>query len=320
MLNIAPIRLLKGCHPSTGDTGSGCFLNVCSYLQGDKVITDRPTSVSAALRAPLIILNDLLPDAERQALLPFVHRAMLTGAQHRLQDTVDALSAFGQLAHDLAEIGSMLGRKVSIPSRADLWTRHSAAVRSGLTDNFADEVAFALKNVLKMLGDGMWRDRINYVKAPTLEDYTVDASPTNSFVRHHSREIAEVAVEKIVVALDKALPSDMEPRPIVAVRAALLVEVSKEWGDKPLPRSKDEHLFVHHDHNMTAKAMLAVMEMAMPAHLLKGCTYDEFLIGMDFSKDLGPKDIYAEWSPGKPAAVKKNTPHGPIKSHKPLYI
>jgi hypothetical protein len=82
MLNIQPIKLLAGCHQHTGQTGQGCFLNVCSYLQGDHVITDKPSSVHAGLRKPIMALNDFAPsDEQRQRLVPFVHRAMLTGGK-----------------------------------------------------------------------------------------------------------------------------------------------------------------------------------------------------------------------------------------------
>ncbi len=312
MLNIQPIRLLKGCHPTTGDTGSGCFLNVCSYLQGDKVITDNPTSVNGHLRAPLVILNDLLPDVARQALLPFVHRAMLTGAEHRSYDTVNSLMLLAELVGDLQGIVYDVGAKVDAPSRRSFEEWADTAMRHGDPHILSDNVAHALKNVLKAVRD-VARVRVQRYEGFSLNDYRV-GRPGPEMGTYRKMDVIEVAVEKIVAALDKALPNDVEPRPIVAARAALLVEVKKEWGDRPLPQSSAE-LCHQNKHDIwgvnpfksgaDAKAMLAFMESMMLAHPMT-----PMYIGVDFAKDAF-----------KPvAAPKKNTPKGPLKLHKPLFI
>lgn len=40
MINIEPIKLLRGQHKDTATTGQGCFMNVIAYLNGDPQITD----------------------------------------------------------------------------------------------------------------------------------------------------------------------------------------------------------------------------------------------------------------------------------------
>lgn len=78
MLNIEPIKLLSGSHVDTAQTGSGCFMNVIAYLNGEPQITDESPCVCRAIRRPAIWINDFLNDSERHLLLPFVQRAMGT--------------------------------------------------------------------------------------------------------------------------------------------------------------------------------------------------------------------------------------------------
>ncbi len=75
---IKPIKLLKGSHEETGATGSGCMMNVISYLQNEPVITDAPRGVDPGIRRICISINDFMEDGERQQLTPFVFRAMNT--------------------------------------------------------------------------------------------------------------------------------------------------------------------------------------------------------------------------------------------------
>ncbi|CAE6839163.1 hypothetical protein [Paraburkholderia nemoris] len=78
MLNIEPIKLLSGSHGDTAQTGSGCFMNVIAYLNGEPQITDESPCVCRSIRKPAIWINDFLNDSERHLLLPFVQRAMGT--------------------------------------------------------------------------------------------------------------------------------------------------------------------------------------------------------------------------------------------------
>lgn len=76
---IKPIKLLEGSHSDTGETGSGCFMNVIAYLNGEPQITDESPCVCRSIRAVAIWANDAAQDDQtRQRLLPFIHRAMGT--------------------------------------------------------------------------------------------------------------------------------------------------------------------------------------------------------------------------------------------------
>lgn len=73
---LKPIKLLRGNHTNTGVTGQGCFMNVASYLNGDTIVTDRPTCVCPLVRSVAVWVNDLMEDGERDALLAFIERAL----------------------------------------------------------------------------------------------------------------------------------------------------------------------------------------------------------------------------------------------------
>jgi hypothetical protein len=73
---IKPIQLLKGSHEDTAKTGSGCFMNVIAYLNGEPQITDASTCVCVTIRQPVIWFNDWLKDDERHELIPYIERAM----------------------------------------------------------------------------------------------------------------------------------------------------------------------------------------------------------------------------------------------------
>lgn len=76
-LNIQPIRLLKGSHADTASTGSGSFMNVISYLNGEPQITDESPCVAPILRSIYVRINDFFAsNGWAQDLIPFIPRAM----------------------------------------------------------------------------------------------------------------------------------------------------------------------------------------------------------------------------------------------------
>ena len=80
---IAPIKLLAGTHSDTAQTGSGCFMNVIAYLNGEDQITDQSSCVCVTVRPLAILLNDTLTDAERPRMIPFIERAMGSATSDR---------------------------------------------------------------------------------------------------------------------------------------------------------------------------------------------------------------------------------------------
>jgi hypothetical protein len=71
---IKPIELLSGSHSDAGKTGRGCLMNVVSYLNGDRTITDRPACACPVITHIAIYANDFFNDADRHLLLPFIPR------------------------------------------------------------------------------------------------------------------------------------------------------------------------------------------------------------------------------------------------------
>jgi len=100
---IEPIKLLKGSHSDTAQTGRGCFMNVVAFLNGEAQITDQSPCVCAYIRPLAIWLNDYLRDDERAQLVPFVERAM--GSATSDEKTMAARRALVvELANDMAAI------------------------------------------------------------------------------------------------------------------------------------------------------------------------------------------------------------------------
>jgi hypothetical protein len=75
-MNIPQVKLLKGSHSDTGQTGVGCFMNVIAYLNNEPVITDQSECVCFVMRPLAIWANDWMTDEERPQLLPFILRAL----------------------------------------------------------------------------------------------------------------------------------------------------------------------------------------------------------------------------------------------------
>ena len=75
-MNIPQVKLLRGSHVETGQTGQGCFMNVIAYLNNEATITDQSECVCFVMRPLAIWANDWMTDAERPQLLPFILRAM----------------------------------------------------------------------------------------------------------------------------------------------------------------------------------------------------------------------------------------------------
>ena len=106
---IEPIKLLAGSHADTAETGSGCFMNVIAYLNGEAQITDQSECVCYVMRPLAIYANDLFGDKDRQKLLPFILRAIGSRTDdkevimERLRHVVAFAEKQGQYAAEYAE-------------------------------------------------------------------------------------------------------------------------------------------------------------------------------------------------------------------------
>ena len=84
--DLGTLVLARGGHPSPSQ--GVCLLEAVSWLAGEP-FSDHPECVSPVLAAFGRALNDALPDAERQRLLPLV--PLLVGSVDPVADQVDGL-------------------------------------------------------------------------------------------------------------------------------------------------------------------------------------------------------------------------------------
>jgi hypothetical protein len=74
---ISPIHLCHGHNPNTALTGVGCLLDICSYLNGDEVITDKTKCVDEVIRPMAAMVNDhIMGGIKRDELIKFIPRLM----------------------------------------------------------------------------------------------------------------------------------------------------------------------------------------------------------------------------------------------------
>ena len=116
-MNIAPIKLLPGHHKDTATTGSGCFMNVVAYLNGESQITDDSPCVCVAIRPLAIKLNDYSTAKQRQRLLPFVLRAMgsATEDEQVIHSRIARLRQYGNECEELVDVWIASIKRMNFP-------------------------------------------------------------------------------------------------------------------------------------------------------------------------------------------------------------
>jgi hypothetical protein len=190
MLNITPIRLLKGHHDDTARTGSGCFMDVAAYLNGDEVITDESPCVCSLIRPVIIAMNDTMSDEDRQTLLPFMVRAMGSATEDGF--------ILGQRLIALLKLGDALTLIDPSPATENVLKARNkacaaAAGYGGNINEVADHIAAAMNAVLS------WSSR-------------------NQNQNQNSTHAAGMAF------LDEALPVAQAPSEVVLQRAKTLIK------------------------------------------------------------------------------------------------
>lgn len=151
MLNIEPIKLLSGSHADTAQTGSGCFMNVIAYLNGEPVITDESPCVCRSIRRIAIWTNDFLRDGERQVMLKYVQRAMGSVTDDK-EVMIARLDAMRDLIGELARIAKVTGSsQVASRAAASLAIANMTREHSGMylesAGFLANAAVFALSHI-----------------------------------------------------------------------------------------------------------------------------------------------------------------------------
>jgi hypothetical protein len=202
-LPIQPIKLLKGSHDDTGKTGSGCFMNVIAYLNGEPVITDQSECVCVVVRPLAIWLNDFADDAQRQQLLPFIERAMGSATRDKTELVRRAWLAV-DFANEMKEIAAYAAARAAHAARA---AAYAAAARA------ADAAAYAAA------------DAAAYAVAAAADAADAAAAAAAAAADAAARKrIFEAGIR----FLDAALPKAVIVEPLVQSRALCLVATAEE--------------------------------------------------------------------------------------------
>lgn len=227
MFEIQPIKLLRGTHSDTAQTGSGCFMNVIAYLNGEPRITDSSPCVCPTIRPIAIWLNDFADDEQRQSLLPFLLRAMgtKTADEKILAKRREIVVAFAKDMVDVARraantatgagyiAGAAIGYICNAVGYADscACAAHRAAFVCAADWEAALEAACAASSA-----------------AAAILNAGEDASMVASAVlRHAVDDLKREIFEKSLKCMEDICPPLSEPDNIVIERATRLYELSK---------------------------------------------------------------------------------------------
>ena len=189
---IKPISLLKGSHEDTAQTGSGCFMNVIAYLNGEPQITDQSPCVCVTVRSIAIWFNDFLRDDERGEMIPFIERAM------------------GSATNDEAEISRRLGLMVKFAER-----QRDIAKSAANAANSANAASYATSAASYATYATSAANAVNCAAAASAA-----ASYATSAANEKFREQIKAATLEF---LDAALPKAVQPTGPLIERAKSLV-------------------------------------------------------------------------------------------------
>jgi len=189
MLNIEPIKLLKGSHADTAQTGQGCFMNVIAYLNGEPQITDQSPCVCVTVRPLAIRLNDTADDEQRQRLLPFVMRAM--GSATKDKTIFDA--RFARLRQYGAECKKVLNTAKAALAKFPKADAYAYAYAKAYADAYAYADADAkAKAQIKAIADGVRHDLFE-AGLRYLDDVLPPAEPVGVDVIARAQKLVELA-------------------------------------------------------------------------------------------------------------------------------
>lgn len=236
---IKPITLKAGAHADTGQTGSGCFFNVISYLNGDAVITDRPDCVHSRLFDPIIAINDLLTTPDRQRLIPFIPRVMGTVNADPIAVSewrVGFNRMIGELITRLSDFYAML-RQGQMKHY-----QHSRLFLDSAAEHLeqARRASYDINLQLSLLNHAAWEMRRSQTSFIVTRPMPFNLTTSNGVARdvryttRYSHEALGIFSETILRHLDRILPPADEPTQAHIERAeklaATYIEKSKLKG------------------------------------------------------------------------------------------
>ncbi len=199
MLNIAPIKLLSGSHSDTGTTGSGCFMNVIAYLNGEPQITDQSPCVCVSVRPIAIWANDFMRDSERARLIPYIERAMGSATSDTAEMIRRAWLAadFGALmakyAAESAESAEYAAKSAKSAKYAAEYAKYAAEYAAKSAKYAAASAASAAESVSR-------REEIIVAALALLDAMLPPAQPAGADVAARACELVVLAQRSAVAA------------------------------------------------------------------------------------------------------------------------
>ena len=185
-MNIPQIKLLAFSHDDTARTGTGCFMNVIAYLNGEPTITDESECVCYVMRPLAIWANDWMTDAERPALLPFLLRAM------------------GSRTDDRAEITRRLALVVEFANKQRDYAAEYAAKSAAKYAEYANKSAKSAAEYAKSANKSAAKSATKYA-AKSAADYAAkSAAKYAKYAEYAKYRKANVAA--ILALFDAAFP------------------------------------------------------------------------------------------------------------------
>ena len=229
-MNIAPIKLLSGHHKDTATTGSGCFMNVVAYLNGESQITDDSPCVCITVRPLARRLNDYSTYEQRQRLLPFVLRAMgsATEDEQVMYSRIERMKQYGAECEEM--VNAWNASKKSSACSINPYTNGYAYGSVHIYEK-AHTYAYAYATAYAVVCD-LAR---GYVKAKT-ESYTTTKENVKiyfsveayTYAKKQSDELKEALFNAGLRYLDDVLPKLDTVAPEVVERSVCLVELFKK--------------------------------------------------------------------------------------------
>jgi hypothetical protein len=224
---IKPISLLKGSHEDTAQTGSGCFMNVIAYLNGEPQITDQSPCVCVTVRSIAIWFNDFLRDNERGEMIPFIERAMgsATNDKAEMARRLGLVVKFAERQRDIARSADDAANAANYANYAanyaasddaDDAAAATFAAASAAAASAADYAAAASASAAASAADyADYAAAASASAAASAADYAADYAADEKF-----REQIKAATLEF---LDAALPKAVQPTGPLIERAKSLV-------------------------------------------------------------------------------------------------
>jgi len=153
LLMPAKFRLTYGSH--TDPNGGMCIMNLVSFMNGDRRITDRPECACPVIGTFAISVNDYTSDAIRQELLPLYSRIL--GSRGTTEDERRRSEIFVRFAWQMARRGRLNIANAAVAAA----NHHVAGVYRAAAASAADAADAAAKVcVYATEHDKVWRDAI----------------------------------------------------------------------------------------------------------------------------------------------------------------